>query len=168
MKLYEVIDREYQLYVDLDGVLADFEGGFFDAYGVNTNAYTDNDMWPMVYKIPNFFYKLDFIPSGQRLWSVIKKYKPIILTGLPSSKPVGKVSNEDQKKLWVKEKLGPYVPCIVLPSKDKQLHAKPHHILIDDRTKNIEQWRAAGGIGIQHTESDLQATLKQLRSLGIK
>jgi len=33
---------------------------------------------------------------------------------------------------------------------DKQLHAKPGDVLIDDSHLNIPQWEAAGGIGILH------------------
>ncbi|MDD9900149.1 MAG: hypothetical protein OXT65_04150 [Alphaproteobacteria bacterium] len=36
-------------------------------------------------------------------------------------------------------------------SRDKQLLAGPGRILVDDRVKNIEEWRKAGGIGILHT-----------------
>jgi hypothetical protein len=47
----------------------------------------------------------------------------------------------------------------------KQEFASPNSILIDDREKNIEQWRNAGGIGVLHT--DAASTIKQLKDLGL-
>ena len=44
-------------------------------------------------------------------------------------------------------------------------YAAPNHILIDDRESNIDQWRAAGGIGILHTSAS--NTIQQLKKLGL-
>ena len=51
---------------------------------------------------------------------------------------------------------GPY-------SKDKHQHCEPGDILIDDRSSNIEEWRAVGGIAIHHVDFD--ATITALDSL---
>jgi uncharacterized protein YbaR (Trm112 family) len=52
---------------------------------------------------------------------------------------------------------------------DKQKYAmtdgKPN-VLIDDYLKNIPQWEAKGGIGVQHTE--VGKTLAELKRLGFK
>ena len=50
-------------------------------------------------------------------------------------------------------------------AKDKHKHAAPGDILIDDKALNIEQWIAAGGIGILHTSAD--DILDQLCRLGV-
>ena len=50
---------------------------------------------------------------------------------------------------------GPY-------SQDKQHHCRPGDILVDDRTSNILEWRAAGGIGIQVTR-DYGLAIEQLQ-----
>jgi len=47
----------------------------------------------------------------------------------------------------------------------KKNYAAPNHILIDDRESNIDQWRAAGGIGILHTSA--AGTIQQLKKLGL-
>jgi 5'(3')-deoxyribonucleotidase len=75
-----------------------------------------------------------------------------------------------QKRGWIKNYLpeisddrirfGPY-------AEDKQYHCTGHlDILIDDKIRNIEQWRARGGTGICHTSA--LDTIKQLRELGFK
>lgn len=46
-------------------------------------------------------------------------------------------------------------------AKDKQYHKKhPHDVLIDDMYINIKQWRAVGGIGIEHKNA--KQTLDEL------
>ncbi len=52
---------------------------------------------------------------------------------------------------------------IVCRSKDKNLLARPNHILIDDRQKNIDEWVKAGGIGVLH-KGDFDETLQQLKT----
>ena len=48
-------------------------------------------------------------------------------------------------------------------SKDKHVHCQPGDILIDDRASNIEEWSAAGGVAILHTDYD--STMTQLNQL---
>ena len=59
----------------------------------------------------------------------------------------------------------------VVARKNKQNYAydainnKPN-ILIDDHLQNITEWKAAGGIGIFHTNA--LSTILQLKNLGFK
>jgi len=158
---------EYKLYVDLDGVLADFEGGVKRAIGVYPTELDRSDLWKQIYQTPDFFTNLGWHPGGRELWQQIARLHPTVLTGLPGTKhdPQTSVEGERQKRAWVAKMLGKYVPCIVVPSKDKQQYATPESILIDDRPDNIAQWKARGGIGILHTS--LQTTCRQLRELGL-
>ena len=47
--------------------------------------------------------------------------------------------------------------------RDKHVHAKPNHILIDDMDRYIEPWNQAGGIPIKHTDTKL--TIRKLEDL---
>ena len=47
----------------------------------------------------------------------------------------------------------------------KKDYANENSILIDDRSKNIDQWRAAGGIGILHINA--ASTIEKLKELGL-
>jgi hypothetical protein len=47
----------------------------------------------------------------------------------------------------------------------KQMFAGPNRILIDDMEQTINEWNAAGGIGIHHTSAD--NTISQLKKLGL-
>ena len=69
------------------------------------------------------------------------------------------------KFLWIQDyypdirvHFGPY-------SEDKQLHAKPGDILVDDRTSNCLQWRSAGGLAVQVHSGRFQEALDQLYTL---
>ncbi len=161
MKLVELFEQpQYQIYCDLDGVLAAFDAGVKQLTGRYPHELNKKDMWEAIYSIPNFFESLPWIPEGKTLWNYIKPLNPIILTGLPASS-----NGEQQKRIWCAAHLGNNVPVIVCKSKDKQQYAQPNAVLIDDRNDNIMQWKAAGGIGILHRT--LPKTLVQLRKLQI-
>ena len=61
--------------------------------------------------------------------------------------------------------MGDVVVNLVRKSNDKAAYAAPNHILIDDRSKSIQPWVAAGGIGILHTNA--ANTIRQLKEVGI-
>ena len=98
--------------------------------------------------------------EGYKVWEYIKKYNPNILSA-PSSNP----SSEEGKLEWISKNLTNVKEIYLVPASQKQEFAKPKAILIDDRTSNIEQWRAKGGIGILHTSAN--ETIKQLKELGL-
>ena len=162
MRLEELFNSssQYQIFVDLDGVLAGFDTGIKQLTGKYPYELKKKDMWDAVYSIPDFFEKLPWTPEGRTLWNYIKPLNPTVLTGLPQS-PTG----EQQKRKWCAQHLGTSVPVIVCPSKDKQKYAGTGTVLIDDRNDNIMQWKAAGGIGILHRT--LPKTLERLRKLRI-
>ena len=51
---------------------------------------------------------------------------------------------------------GPY-------SKDKVVRAKADAILVDDRKKNIDAWRANGGIGVWFFEMNYNQALEEIK-----
>ena len=97
---------------------------------------------------------LNWMPDGKQLWDYVKKYNPELLSA-PSREEASKMG----KRIWVKREL-PGAKLILRSADKKQEFASPTSILIDDREKNIEQWEAAGGIGILHT--DASSTIKKL------
>jgi hypothetical protein len=152
--------QRVSLWVDLDGVLCDFNFKVKELTGKVPSELTKKDMWKAVYSIPDFFEKLPWTPDGKQLWEYVKPFHPTILTGLPCDR-----NGERQKRVWCAEQLGSNVPVIVCPSKDKHLYARPSFILIDDRGDNIEAWKHAGGIGILHRNT--KRTTEELKQMGI-
>jgi hypothetical protein len=151
----------FEIYLDLDGVFADFDGGFHKITGKYPHEVHKGKLWGTINARGDFFYKLELMEDAEHLWEYFKQYgddKVKFLTGLPMLK-----NGKEQKQMWTLEKFGPQWETIVLPKKEKQLHAGPNKVLIDDTEANVEQWVAKGGIGILHT--NVWKTIKEVEEL---
>jgi len=152
----------YKIYCDMDGVLVDFERGYEELTGIDLRGefQKGDDFWdPISEKGVGFWAGLKWMPDGQELWDYLKPYKPDLL-----SAPSREQSSRIGKHVWVKHKI-PGTKLILRYAKQKQELATPESILIDDRQVNIDQWEAAGGIGILHTST--ANTIQQLQKLGL-
>ena len=80
------------------------------------------------------------------------------------------MTSEDGKSQWVEKFLKPLPSEIIItPARDKKEYAvsdEAPNILIDDREKNINQWRELGGIGILHVTGDSKSTITSLKHIG--
>lgn len=166
-------NQPYEIFVDMDGVLADFERGISEGMGepLDQERY-DRDskyrsrMWKWVKQYSEnggkLWLELPLMPDAMTLWNYVKKYNPQILTaqGNPA------YGAEPQKRQWIANKFGSNVNVIVTrKSSEKAQYAAPNRILIDDREKAIGPWREAGGIGILHKNA--ADTIRQLKELGL-
>jgi hypothetical protein len=156
-------ETEYTIYCDMDSVLVDFDRGYQELTGMTSqqaDAKGVETFWDPISKAgAKFWITLQWMPDGKQLWDYIKKYNPILL-----SAPSREESSKLGKRVWVKREL-PGAKLILKYASQKQEYASPTSILIDDRQKNIDQWKAAGGIGILHTNT--ANTIKQLKQLGL-
>lgn len=146
------------VFVDMDGVLADFDQGYEDRFGVRACKEADNVDWALVRKTDGFYRDLPPMPDFDDLWrGLLVRCSPIILTGAPLSV----AGAADNKRAWVDRHIGPSQPMIACRSKDKSLHIrKPGDILIDDWEKYRPIWLKRGGRWITHVSAD-----KSLRHL---
>jgi len=93
------------------------------------------------------------------------------IRGLESSP----MTSEQGKKAWiVKHGLDPIESIIVQGDKQESTSQKKasyavsngqRNILIDDTKRNIDDWEAAGGIGILHIPKDSQSTIEKLKEI---
>jgi hypothetical protein len=152
-----------QIFVDMDGVLADFDTHHDNTFGVRSDKTVDNVDWAKIAAIPNYYENIPPMPDMQELWDFVSKQsiKPIILTGIPYS--VAEAA--DNKKAWVKKNLGDDIEVRCCSSKDKCLHASPGDVLIDDWTKYKHLWVAKGGVWITHTSA--KNSIIELLEMGI-
>lgn len=148
-----------QLYVDLDGVLADFDAGYSTLTGKRPDRDKDDVDWRRIVSAPGFYAGLPMMSDAAVLWDFVSQFDPIILTGVPSSVP----GAADDKRSWVARMLGPDVQVVCCLSREKAKQAKPGDILIDDWEKHRDKWIDAGGLWITHTSA--VDTINQLRSL---
>lgn len=154
------------LYLDLDGVLADFAAGLPPEFHCGTGRLPDaidKLMWDHIYAQDAFFRNLPPCPGALAFVDQVAHLHPVILT---ACHPEHYEDVAAQKRAWVHKHLGKHIPVLpVAKGKYKALfmHA-PGDILIDDYDRNINNWAAAGGIGILHrdfatTTRSLQAAL---------
>lgn len=150
------------IFVDMDGVLADFDTGYGLKFGAAPSKASDNVDWKLVRHTEGFYRDLPPMWDFDRLWKGLAPYSPIILTGVPSSV----AEAEANKRAWVDRWIGPDQPMIACASKDKSLHIRrPGDILIDDWEKYRHVWEGRGGRWITHHSADrsllaLEITLK--------
>lgn len=147
------------LFLDLDGVLADFDGGVRATTGCPPGDLAARVMWKALARHPDFYGTLDMMADAPDLWAFCAPSRPTILTGLPMGRWA-----EPQKRAWVARVLGADVPVVACLSRDKHLWSGPGHVLVDDRIDLRDRWEAAGGTFVHHTTA--AASIAALRALG--
>lgn len=157
--------RLVTIYLDMDGVLVNFDKKFQEHFpGVHED---DDWLWEDLYKVcPDIYLTAEPMPDMNELLKYVWMfgYKKI-LTAIPKRWSWPKVT--DHKRQWIARHI-PSIPhtevCFGPYAEDKQYHCKgSHDVLIDDKERNILQWRARGGTGILHTSA--ADTIKQLGKL---
>ena len=171
MGLEENEESNYKIYVDMDGVLANFEKRFEDLAGMGADEYKDEygikEFWNLIdekHKV-SFWRGIEPMVDADKLIDFVSKYDYELLTA-PSVKKQSVIG----KSLWVKDKTGQLFPSLPKVNykfaKDKHL-IKPKltefDILIDDRQDTIDRWNRAGGTGILHTSAN--NTITQLEKI---
>lgn len=117
--------------------------------------------------ISQFWAELPWISNGPVLWRSLLKTgcKLKIITALPrNTKTTNFPGTETGKRTWCEQlKIKPDM-VLVVPFGTKGTYVDPDYksILIDDHRGNIEDWKAAGGIGILHHNDNIRHTLDQL------
>ncbi len=156
----------YSLFIDLDGVLVDFDQGVLQSTGKYPGEQSPGRMWSILARTEDFYNILDWTQDGRSLWDYVQNFSPRILTGLPRGKWA-----EPQKRNWCSRELGPDVPVTTCMSREKALKAKeltPEGqipVLVDDRIRLKEAWEEMGGIFIHHTSA--VSSIAALRNVGL-
>lgn len=153
-----------KIFIDSDGVIADFEAHYLEKFEHAHNSVSDEEMWKNINSYPEFFKNLPMLRGAHdAIWTLINNgYDVEILTACPKSNYAHAAM---MKKIFFLEKFGPDLRVLpVLGGKNKVLFMHQQgDILIDDFAKNIKPWREAGGIGIIH--KNWKDTLEQLNNI---
>jgi hypothetical protein len=151
-----------QIYLDCDGVLADFDKGAEAILGmpplVFEKRYNPGLFWKRLATAPDFFANLEPMADAFELYKAVKDRNPIILTGLPRGNWA-----EPQKRRWA-ERWFPGVEVITTMAALKREHCHPGDVLVDDRDKHRHLWEAAGGRFVHHKTA--RSSIEELRALG--
>ena len=152
---------EPRLFLDADGVLADFDEGTRRLLGMTLRQYEAkhgrNSFWKRLASADNFYGTLPEMPDARRLFEGVKHLKPTILTGLPLGKWAA-----PQKVKWAAEHF-PGVPIITCMARDKHKHMKRGDVLVDDRENHRKTYEHAGVIFVHHKNAE--DSLRQLAAI---
>ena len=137
-----------RLFLDADGVLADFDRGAVELLGMKPKTFIDRHgrgtFWKRLAGAKNFYGALPEMPDARLLFDAVKHLKPTILTGLPLGNWAAR-----QKVEWAAEHF-PGVPIITCMARDKHKHMHPGDVLVDDREKHRAEYEAAGVVFVHH------------------
>lgn len=137
-----------QLYIDCDGVLADFDSAAHVLLGrpaaKHEAIFGTADLYERLRTASDFFTNLQPMPRAFALWAALRQYAPTILTGQPPGEWA-----RAQKLAW-RDAHFPGAPMVVCYSHDKRAYCQPGDVLLDDRTKYAHLWRDAGGVFIHY------------------
>lgn len=150
-----------QLFVDMDGVLADFDAHHERVFGRRPDKKADNVDWEAVRMTPGFYANIPAMSDMPILWRYVLRYRPIVLTGVPSSVEEA----PENKRRWIRQYLGGDVEVRCCRSAEKCLHAQPGDVLIDDWEKYRPKWEASGGVWVTHISA--RKTIEALGELGL-
>ena len=141
-----------QLFLDADGVLADFDRGARQLLGLRPKEFIAKHgrgtFWKRLAKAKNFYGSLPQMPDAQVLFEAVKHLEPTILTGLPLGSWAA-----PQKIEWAAEHF-PGVPIITCMARDKHKHMHPGDVLVDDREKHRAAYEAAGVVFVHHKNAE--------------
>jgi 5'(3')-deoxyribonucleotidase len=156
------------VYLDMDGVLADFFGEWSKLAGVNHYKDINNpeQSLQLVRDHPTFWIDLPLLPNARSLVkTVIEKYGEYRICSTPLA---GDERSKPGKIAWIKKHFSdmPPVEIVLTHSKaDRALGDGAPNILVDDYGVNISKWRAAGGIGIKYDDSAFPQVAQILTSI---
>ena len=149
--------KNMNIYLDMDGVIADFFGAFAKKNNVSHWKSIKQKEKALADLVgTDWFYQLPtFEDDSAKIVEFVKKTAGDTNWGICSSPLRGDHNNSAYwKRKWLEDKgFMPEVEnCIFTSNKHKyavnRLTGKPN-ILIDDKIDNIKRWEQAGGIGIR-------------------
>ena len=145
------------VYLDMDGVLADFFGGIEKLYGVQhwkelTSDKTKDLKTEVIKKITgtNFFETLPKFNTADQLIKIVTDFTGGIYSINTSPLRGDNKNSAYYKKVWIGKHLPKPQEIIVTGRKESYAMNKNNkpNILVDDRPINIQRWTGRGGYGI--------------------
>ncbi|WP_310467963.1 5' nucleotidase, NT5C type [Sphingomonas sp.] len=140
-----------KLFLDCDGVLADFDAGATALLGMTPRQYEARKgrgaFWKRLANAPDFYATLPEMPDARELFDAVAHLEPTILTGLPLGKWAA-----PQKEKWATEHF-PGVPIITCMARDKHKYMARGDVLVDDRENHRAAYEDAGVIFVHHVSA---------------
>ena len=158
-----------RIFLDMDGVLADFLAGVempeyighpltnddagHTEYDLRKEELTNKRLFANLPPMADMYDLIAYVKHCEVPWEI-----------LTAAGTVNRNLVVYDKNEWVKRYVDPTIPVTcTFSGSQKAAYALEGNVLIDDRKKNIDAWVAAGGIGIVHTSA--ADTIEQLKTL---
>ena len=158
-----------RLYLDMDGVLCDFQTAYTK---LRTGAEDNTKRFRAAVLDHKIFETLELMPDAKELLAHVRTLHVHIeiLTSVGTHDPFQGEDTKRQKKLWLSKHNISYKPNFVRSKQEKAEYATPTSILVDDSIGCIEPFIAKGGHGILHTaatktNSQLDSLILQLSAM---
>lgn len=156
-----------RLFLDMDGVLADFDGHYLASFGKDLymDEVSNKEMWNNIFSTEDYFLQLPLMNEAQRLFRELTimsakgdLFGLYILTSCPHSKFM---QVAQQKMQWIRKHLSRY--AMVIPTNGREAKVLymqgKGDILVDDYGKNCLEWQAHGGTAVKHRDVDVTLEL---------
>jgi hypothetical protein len=180
MRLFEIEDRQSvpHLYLDMDGVQADFFGAWAEYENVHHYKHII-DPEEAILRLANsgsesverFFATLKPLSGGQRIIAWLHEHNiPFTVLSAPLRKE-GAASIKGKKTWLDRYNPGTSGSAIFTSAKYKYALNKDQqpNVLVDDFGKYLNAWSSAGGTAVKHEDANTDATIQELEKIyGIK
>lgn len=135
-----------QIFLDIDGVLADFVGGAIERFQLPVKP--DDVTWDFLpsecwaHMDADFWAGLNPLPDCHKIVERLDVSKTWLLTSLPQT---NRQAAGEGKYKWVEKHLPQFQHRLLFCVSRKSLWAHGAALLIDDHDANVNQFREAGG-----------------------
>lgn len=158
-----------KIFVDLDGVLFDFDRKVFEITGKKIVDIPKKEMWQAIYqynKTTPFFESLPLMEDAPVLLDYLAEWCSDDEVEILTASGHSPADAGDQKMRACQRHFGgKYKVNVVKKSPEKAAFTEGRYgcVLIDDRAKCIDPWVEAGGIGILHESAE--KTIEELERI---
>ena len=142
------------IYLDLDGVVADFKKRYKELYHMEPREAEKKKEFNKFFDefiATKQFETLDLMPGAMDGLVFLRKHLTIptqILSSTANEDRYDEISK--QKMIWLQTHGITFTPNFVPGKRHKYKFAGPDKIIIDDTQSVIDDWKEAGGIAIWH------------------
>ena len=144
------------IYIDMDGVIADFSKRYKEKFRVTPEETRNNKEFNSYFDkfiSDGEFSTLDLMPDATELLNFVSELdtpKEILSS---TARPQNHGMIAPQKQMWLNKHNIHYKANFVPGKSLKYKYATSNSIIIDDTQSVIDDWNKAGGIGILHTDA---------------